>query len=77
MIGSNGKARKNIERLTNSDIAIYGKTVSIIGNYDNVEKAFVGINKIIDGAPHKNTYRLLEKKYSKSIIIYFIECFVF
>ena len=61
LIGTGGKARRNIEMLSQTSISIYGKTVSIIGEYENLDKAINAINKIIDGAPHRNAYRLLEK----------------
>ena len=61
LIGSNGKTRRNIEKLSNVSLSIYGKTISIIGVYENVEKAAIAINKLIEGAPHKNAYKLLER----------------
>ena len=47
LIGTNGKSRRNLERLTRTYISVYGKTVAIIGKYDNVALAESSVNKII------------------------------
>ena len=64
LIGTKGKARYNIERLTNTKISIYGKTVSIIGDIEDVSIAREGIESLLKGAPHGNAYRLIERKLS-------------
>lgn len=61
IIGSNGKSRKNLELLTNTRISVYGKTVSIIGCYDNNERARRAIEMLIKGHSHKSVYKLLER----------------
>ena len=38
VIGKDGSTRKTIEDLTNTDICVYGKTVSIIGDFDDVTR---------------------------------------
>lgn len=62
IIGTGGKCRKTMERLTNTSISVYGKTVSIIGPYDAVELTREAIEKLISGSPHKNVYRFLETR---------------
>ena len=57
LIGTPGRARRNIERFTHTSISVYGKTVSIIGSYEGVEKAGVAIEKLIAGARHKSVYK--------------------
>lgn len=59
LIGTMGKARRNIERLTNTHISVYGKTVSIIGSYEDAEIAKAAIEKLILGSMHSNVYRFL------------------
>ncbi len=61
IIGSEGKCRRRIEMLTNTDICVYGKTVSIIGHWENVEKASEVIELLIEGKPHSYVYRRLEE----------------
>ena len=62
LIGTNGKSRRNLERLTKTHISVYGKTVSLIGTYANVELAEQAINKLIKGVPHRFVYEFLEGK---------------
>jgi ribosomal RNA assembly protein len=61
LIGSRGKCRRNIEKLAGVEMSVYGRTVSLIGGYENVERAREAVEKIIAGAPHSNAYRMLEK----------------
>ena len=65
LIGTNGKSRRNIERLTKTNISIYGKTVAIIGKYANVVFAEDAINKIIKGISHRFVYEFLETKQNE------------
>ena len=60
IIGTMGKARRNLERLTNTQISVYGKTVSIIGCYEDADRAKEAIEKLIFGSTHSNVYRFLE-----------------
>jgi len=61
IIGEEGKARKTLERLTNTKISVYGKTVSIIGSEEGVRATEKAIQMIIDGARHAAVYRFLER----------------
>ncbi len=62
IIGSKGRCRKKIETITKTYISVYGKTVSIIGRYDNVDIARIAIEKLISGSGHKNVYDFLERR---------------
>ena len=62
IIGTQGKAKKNIERLTDASIAVYGKTVSIIGNYKEINKARSAIEMLIAGRTHSHVWRQLERR---------------
>ncbi|MEM2115728.1 MAG: KH domain-containing protein [Candidatus Woesearchaeota archaeon] len=61
LIGTEGKARRSLERLTNTEICIYGKTVSIIGLSEDVVLAKKAIEMLLEGAKHSTVYRFLEK----------------
>lgn len=61
LIGKEGITRKKIEELTRCYMCVYGKTVSLIGKFDNVEIASKGIEKLINGSPHKYVYSYLQK----------------
>jgi ribosomal RNA assembly protein len=62
IIGREGKVRNYIARLTTTDIVIYGKTVSILGEAENVGLAKDAVFKIIDGLPHNAVFKFLESK---------------
>jgi ribosomal RNA assembly protein len=44
------------------DIAIYGKTVSLIGELENVMVAREAVEMILKGSRHKSVYSFLENK---------------
>ncbi|MCX6817368.1 MAG: KH domain-containing protein [Candidatus Aenigmarchaeota archaeon] len=62
VIGSDGKAKKTIELLTTTDICVYGKTISIIGKWDNVDRANEALELLIEGKPHAYVYKRLESQ---------------
>lgn len=61
VIGTKGKSRETIESLTDTFISVYGKTISIIGRSENVVSAKQAIESLLQGSPHSNVYRFLEK----------------
>ena len=62
IIGMNGKTRKIIEELTDTNMCVYGHTVSIIGDIDQVQAAREAIQMLIDGSLHSTVYRFLHRK---------------
>ena len=62
LIGTEGKARKTIETLTDCYISVYGKTVAIIGEVRDVSLARSAVEGLLRGAPHGNIYKWLEKR---------------
>ncbi|MFX0003643.1 MAG: RNA-processing protein [Candidatus Hodarchaeota archaeon] len=65
IIGRNGEIRKAIEKYAESFISVYGKTVSIIADYDNLQIARKAVSMLINGMPHHVVLRFLEDKYSE------------
>lgn len=65
LIGTDGKARKILEYLTNTDIVIFGKTASVIGKQIDVLYAREAIEYLLEGAPHGNVYKFLESAIKK------------
>jgi ribosomal RNA assembly protein len=57
-----GKTRRIIEELTDSDVAVYGHTISIIGNIEEAQIAREAVQMLIDGSMHSAVYRFLHKK---------------
>jgi ribosomal RNA assembly protein len=62
IIGMDGKTRRIIEELTETSICVYGHTVSIIGNMEQVQAAREAIQMLIDGSSHGTVYRFLHRK---------------
>ncbi len=65
IIGSGGKTRDLFENLTNTNISVYGKTVSLIGYPEQNTVARKGIDMLLEGAAHGPVYRFLERKKSE------------
>ena len=61
IIGMEGKTRMLIEELTDTDVAVYGHTVSIIGNIEEAQAAREAIQMLINGSMHSAVYRFLHK----------------
>ncbi|MFH1209564.1 MAG: KH domain-containing protein [archaeon] len=61
IIGTKGKARKTIEQLTETDIIVYGKTVSIIGEQDKVYLAKRAVINLLQGSEHSNVYSFIQR----------------
>src|SRR3989344_4942725 len=66
VIGSEGKFRKTLEYLTNTNMVVFCKTVSIIGEVNDVNVAKRGTEILLRGAPHSNAYRYIEREISKA-----------
>jgi len=62
IIGTGGVVKKKIEEITGTKIAVYGKTVGLIGRWENIQKAKKAIEMILNGAMHNTVYRFLERQ---------------
>ncbi len=62
VIGKEGKAKEIIEKYTDVKIAIYGKTISVIGKWDNVKIARDAIEMLLFGSKHTTVYRFLKEQ---------------
>lgn len=62
IIGREGKARKMIEELSGALVSVYGHTVAIIGDFEQVSIAREAILKLINGAEHSTVYKFLQRK---------------
>jgi len=60
IIGESGKARKNMERLSDTEISVYGRTVSIIGSTTTLKLAIDAIHSLSNGSMHGSVYGKLE-----------------
>jgi ribosomal RNA assembly protein len=62
VIGTNGKARKTIEKLTGSVMVIHDNDIGIIVDSDHLDAVVQGIESLIQGAKHANVFSYLEKQ---------------
>ncbi len=62
IIGSKGKTRQLIEELSNTEVSIYGNTVYVIGELEELDIAETAIDMILSGSEHAAVYRYLEGK---------------
>jgi arCOG04150 universal archaeal KH domain protein len=62
IIGKAGKTREIMESMTGAKISVYGKTISVIGDGDQILSIRTAIDMLIDGAPHGAVYGYLEKR---------------
>lgn len=65
LIGQEGKTRKNIKYIAGVDMVVYGKTVSLIGEYSRVSYVRRAIEILISGSRHGYAYKWLEEKISE------------
>lgn len=65
IIGRNGEMRKAIEKFAESYVSVYGKTISILSDYDNLQIARKAVTMLINGMPHHVVLKFLENKYNE------------
>ena len=61
LIGTEGKTRYMIESCSGCSVSVYGKTVSIIGKFDQMVIAREAINMILRGSKHSKVYVFLQE----------------
>jgi ribosomal RNA assembly protein len=61
IIGTRGKCKNIIEKYTGAYICVYGKTISVIGEWSKAEIAEKAIDMIINGRKHAYVYKYLEE----------------
>ncbi|HMK47549.1 MAG TPA: KH domain-containing protein [Methanocella sp.] len=62
IIGKGGKTREIMESMTGAKISVYGKTISIIGDPEQIMTVRAAIDMLIEGAPHGAVYGYLERR---------------
>jgi ribosomal RNA assembly protein len=61
IIGTEGKTRNLLEKMTEAKVAVSGKTVSIIGKWSSVQLAREAIVMLLEGRKHGTVYKYLEE----------------
>lgn len=65
IIGENGRTRELMEELSGADVVVYGTTVGIIGQPEEVEVVRRAVGMLLEGAPHGSVYSFLERKHNE------------
>ena len=65
VIGLRGKSRRVIEELTACHLSVYGRTVAIIGEAQEVQLAAEAVKSLATGSQHKTVYITLQKARTK------------
>ena len=65
LIGEDGRTRELMEELTGADVVIYGSTLGVIGQPEEVEAVRRAAGMLLDGAPHGAVYSFLERKHNE------------
>jgi len=62
IIGRNGRTREIIEEMSGALLSIYGHTVAIIGDIEQVSIAREAVNMLINGSEHATVYKFLQRR---------------
>ncbi|MFB6123934.1 MAG: KH domain-containing protein [Haloferacaceae archaeon] len=65
LIGEDGRTRELMEELTGAEVVIYGTTLGIIGQPEEVQAVRRAVEMLLDGAPHGAVYSFLERKHNE------------
>ena len=60
VIGTEGKSKNIIEKYSGAKVAVYGKTVSIIGTWNSNQVAKKGIEMLLKGSKHGSVFKFME-----------------
>ena len=61
IIGEGGRVRQNIEELSGTNISVYGRTVAIIGEGNQLKHAVDAIASLSNGSTHGSVYNDLQE----------------
>ena len=61
VIGTDGSVKMAIEDATKTKIIVYGKTVAIIGKFDDVSQAMESVGRLLKGARHQTVLEYLQR----------------
>jgi len=62
VIGQEGKSRRYLEKATGAFVSVYGKTISLVGTYEEVALAKESVSMLLSGAKHGTVRRFVEKQ---------------
>jgi len=62
IIGRDGRTREIIEEMSGALLSIYGHTVAMIGDIEQVGIAREAVNMLINGSEHSTVYKFLQRR---------------
>jgi ribosomal RNA assembly protein len=62
LIGTKGKSKNIIEKETNTEIVVFGKTVAILGKAEDVEHARRAVEALLSGSQYGSAFKFLKDK---------------
>lgn len=63
VIGENGKTRRLIEQLAGVSLSVYGHTIALIGDYEEMRVAKEAVEMLLRGCMHGTVYKYLNKEH--------------
>jgi ribosomal RNA assembly protein len=61
VIGTHGRARTRIEELSGCSMSVYGSTVALIGEEDQLERGTRAVQLLLRGSEHSTVFHLLAR----------------
>ncbi len=61
VIGTRGRARARIEELSGCSMSVYGSTVALIGEEEQLERATRAVELLLKGSEHSTVFHLLAR----------------
>lgn len=61
-IGAGGRARSRIEELTGCSMSVYGSTVALIGDEEQLERAGRAVGLLVTGSEHSTVFHFLARE---------------
>ena len=61
VIGTHGRARSRIEELSGCSVSVYGSTVALIGEEEQLEHATRAVELLLKGSEHSTVFHLLAR----------------
>ncbi|MDH7517085.1 MAG: KH domain-containing protein [Candidatus Thermoplasmatota archaeon] len=65
VIGRGGKTKHVLEEITESNISIYGHTISVIADIENMDIIKKAVDMLLTGSRHSTVYRFVEGSMKK------------
>ncbi len=65
LIGEDGRTRELMADLSGAAVVIYGSTLGVIGQPEQVDTVREAAEMILDGAPHGSVYSFLERRHNE------------